>query len=221
MTAFLRRRQVALAVLAGLLFAGVLFVQTIPFARMAWASLTGGPGTGLVQDVRQALLRQEAFREALADHEREALRLHRRAGREALQKRHLVEVNLAPFGLPGFRDVFAVRVRTDIVSGKPYTSFVARPGVVASPADAPWFSRQCDEALCRQAVELAVGAYHGALEMGLMTPYRLNVTETFRTSSVSIGREPISTEAWARKTQAMHRKEIGRSFSKLRHGPSP
>jgi hypothetical protein len=221
MTAFLRRRQVALAVVAGLLFTCALIVQTVPFARMAWASVTGGPGTGLVQDVRESLLEQEGFREALAAHEREALRLHRRAGREALQKRHLVEVNLAPFGLPGFRDVFAVRVRTDVVGGTPYTSFLARPGVVASPADAPWFSRQCGGALCRQAIELAVGAYHGALEVGLFTPYRLNVTETSRTSSVSIGREPVSTEAWARKTQAMHRDEVGRSFSKPHHSLSP
>ena len=183
---FLRRHRSVLAAVAGLAMVGALVVQTVPFARMAWASLTGGPGMGLVQDVRESLLEQEGFREALAAHEREALRFHQRAGREALQKRHLVKVNLAPFGLPGFRDVFAVRVRTDVVGGTPYTSFLARPGVVASPADAPWFSRQCDGALCRQAFELAVGAYHGALEMGLFTPYRLNVTESDRTSSVSI-----------------------------------
>jgi hypothetical protein len=221
MTAFLQRHRIVLAVLAGLLFAGVLVVQTVPFARMAWASLTGGPGMGLVQDVRESLLEQEAFREALADHEREAMRRHRQTGATALQERRLVEVDLAAFGLPGFRDVFAVRMRTDIVGGMPYTSFLARPGVVASPADAPWFSRQCDRALCRQAIELAVGAYHGALRMGLFTPYRLNVTETGRTSSVSIGREPVSTEVWARQPRAMHREEIGRSYSRLRHGSSP
>jgi len=209
----LRRNRTSLGIIVIVVVAGVLVVQTVPFARMVWASLTGGPGLGLVQDVRQSLLQQEEFQEVLAAHEEEALRRYRRTGRSVLQKRRLVEVDLTLLGLPGFHDVFAVRVRTDVVDDQAYTSFLARPGVVASQEDAPWFSRQCNGAVCREAIEGAVAAYHGALDAGLLTPYRLNVTERDRTSSVSIGREPISTESWARQSRAMHRQGIGDRFS--------
>jgi hypothetical protein len=65
-------------------------------------------------------------------------------------------------------------------------------------------------------VNLAVRAYHVALDAHLLTPYRLNVTETDRTSSVSIGREPVSTETWAQQSRAMHREGIGDRFSRVR-----
>jgi hypothetical protein len=212
----IRRYRTLFSVLAVLLIAGVLVIQNVPFARMVWASLTGGPGMGLVQDVRESLLEQDEFREVLSAHEEEALRRYRRTGSSALQKRHLVEIDLAPLGLPGFHDVFAVRVRTDVVDDQAYTSFLTRPGVVASQEDAPWFSGQCDRAFCRKAIKLAVRAYHGALDAHLLTPYRLNITETDRTSSVSIGREPVSTETWARQSRAMHHKGIGDRFSRVR-----
>jgi hypothetical protein len=171
---------------------------------------------GLVRDVRQSLLEQEEFREVLSAHEEEALHRYRQTGNSALQKRHLVEIDLAPLGLPGFHDVFAIRVRTDMVDDQAYTSFLTRPGVVASPEDASWFSGQCDGAVCREVVNLAVRAYHGALDAHLLTPYRLNVTETDRTSSVSIGREPVSTETWARQSRTMHREGIGDRLSRVR-----
>jgi hypothetical protein len=212
----IRRYRTLFGVLAVLLIAGVLVIQNVPFARMVRASFTGGPEMGLVQDVRESLLEREEFREVLAAHEEEALRRYRRTGNSALQKRHLVEIDLAPLGLTGFHDVFAVRVRTDMVDDQAYTSFLTRPGVVASQEDAPWFSGQCDGAVCRQAIKLAVRAYHGALDAHLLTPYRLNVTEMDRTSSVSIGREPVSTETWARQSRAMHREGIGDRFSKVR-----
>jgi hypothetical protein len=88
--------------------------------------------------------------------------------------------------------------------------------VVASQEDASWFSGQCDRAFCREVVKLAVRAYHGALDAHLFTPYRLNITETDRTSSVSIGRDPVSTETWARRSRTMHRKGIGDRFSSVR-----
>jgi hypothetical protein len=88
--------------------------------------------------------------------------------------------------------------------------------VVASQEDASWFTSQCDGAVCREVIKLAVRAYHGALDAHLLTPYRLNITETDRTSSVSIGREPVSTETWARQSRAMHHKGIGDRFSRVR-----
>jgi hypothetical protein len=112
--------------------------------------------------------------------------------------------------------VFAVRVRTDVVDDQAYTSFLARPGMVTSQEDASWFSGQCDRAVCREAIKLAVGAYHGALNAHLLTPYRLNITETDRTSSASIGREPVSTETWARQSRKMHREGVGDRFSRVR-----
>jgi hypothetical protein len=181
---------------------------------MGWGALTGGPGIGLVQDVRHALLDQPKFRETIAEHEKEALRRHREGEGASFQRRRLVRVNLKPFGLPGFHDVFAVRVRTDVIEGRAYTSFLARPGAVIDPNAAPFFSGQCGSAMCREFIRALVGTGHQLLEWGVLTPYRLNVTEMDATSNVSIGTEPISTSDWAEQSLALHREGKGRSFTK-------
>jgi len=191
---------------------GTLLVQTVPFAYMAWGAVTGGPGIGLVQDMRQALLSQKPFREMLSRHEEEALARYHRDGVSAYQRRHLVRVNLTPLGLLGFQDIFAVRVRTDVVADTAYTSFLARPGVVSSPGDAPFFSRQCDGSVCKTLVRSLVGTGHALLRWGVITPFRLNITEMDATSSVSIGKEAISTAKWTRRSRQLHHKNIGRSF---------
>ena len=199
----------------GLVLIAAILVQTVPFVGMAWGALTGGPGMGLVQDVRSALLQQEAFRETLIAHEQEAVRRHRVSGTSAHQKRHLTRVNLTPFGLPGFHDVFGVRVRTDIVDGKPYTAFLVRPGVVVSEEDAPFFTRQCESAFCESVVRMLVDIGHGLIERGILTTHRLNVTESDATSRVTLGPEPMPTRDWAQQTRARHQQGQGRPAPKL------
>lgn len=205
--------------LAGTVVLGILLVQTVPFARMAWGALTGGPGIGLVHDVRYTLLQQARFQETIAEHEKEALRRHRGGQGASLQRRRLVRVNLTPFGLPGFYDVFAVRVRTDIVEGTAYTSFLARPGVLIESNSAPFFSGQCESSVCEWFIKGLVGTNYQLLEWGILTPYRLNVTETDATSSVSIGTEPIATSEWAKQSLLLHREGKGRSFSEATTTP--
>lgn len=201
----------AAATLAAVLV-GIVSVQTLPFARMGWAALAG-PDLQVVQDVRRGLLSQEPFRQALRRHERTAVQRHQRGGASAYQKRHLVRVNLTPFGLPGFHDIFAVRIRTDIIEGTPYTSFLARPGVVFHSNDAPFFSRQCESAACETAIYALVSVGRTLLEWGVLTSYRLNVTEMDETSSAQLGREAISTAEWARQSHSLHEQGLGRSFS--------
>jgi hypothetical protein len=200
-----------MATLAAVLV-GIVSVQTLPFARMGWAALAG-PDLQVVQDVRRGLLAQEPFQRMLQEHERATLRRWRRSGDAARQERHLVRVNLTPFGLPGFHDIFAVRVRTDIIEGEPYTSFLARPGVIFDPEAAAFFSGQCGGPVCRGFIQALVKTGHTLLRWGVLTSYRLNVTEMDETSSVQLGREAISTAEWARQSRRLHRQGIGRSFS--------
>jgi hypothetical protein len=202
----------SLTVLTGTVALGVLLVQTFPFASMAWGGLTGGPDIGLAQDVRHALLAQPPFQKMLEEHEEVAIRRHGRGGASSFQRRRLVRINLTPFGLPGFHDVFAVRVRTDIIEGEAYTSFLARPGVVIDPNAAAFFSGQCESSVCKRFIRALVGAGHQLLEWGVLTPFRLNVTEMDATSSVSIGADPVSTTEWARHSRQLHQKGTGRSF---------
>lgn len=212
---FLSRNRMLAAAAAATLAAvllGIVSVQTLPFARMGWAALAG-PDLQVVQDVRKGLLDQEPFRQALRRHERAAVQRHRRGGASAYQKRHLVRVNLTPFGLPAFHDIFAVRIRTDIVEGEPYTSFLARPGVVFHSNDAPFFSRQCESAACETAIYALVSVGRTLLEWGVLTSFRLNVTEMDETSSVRLGREAISTAEWARQSRRLHEQGLGCSFS--------
>jgi len=199
--------------LAGAVALGILVVQTVPFAHMAWGALTGGPSIGLVQDVRHALLDQAPFQEMLAEHERQALRQGRKGGGSSFQRRRLVRINLTPFGLPGFHDVFAVRVRTDIIEGQAHTSFLVRPGAVIDPNAAAFFSGQCESSVCKRVIRTLVGTTHRLLEWGVITPFYLNVTEMDATSSVSLGTEPIATSEWAEQSLILHREGEGHSFS--------
>jgi len=180
---------------------------------MAWGALTGGPGLSLVQDLRGELLDQRRFRRMLARHERTALQRYRSDGAEVYQRRHLIRINLTPLGLPGFHDVFAVRVRTDIIGGQALTSFLARPGVVLDPEAAEFFSGQCGESrTCQFLISSLVYTGHTLLRWDLLTSYRMNVTEMDATSSVLIGTEAISTSRWARRTYQLHQEGTGRSF---------
>jgi hypothetical protein len=203
----------SLIVLAGAVALGILVVQTVPFVHMAWGALTGGPDLGLVQDLRGELLQQRRFRQMLTRHEQTALQRYRSEGTEVYQRRHLVRIDLTPLGLPGFHDVFAVRVRTDIAEGQALTSFLVRPGVVVDPDAAKFFSGQCGEGrTCQVLMSSLVYAGHTLLRWGLLTPYRMNVTEMDPTSSISIGTEAISTSRWACRTNQLHQEGIGRSF---------
>jgi hypothetical protein len=206
------RTKWLLGITGSLLLIAVLLVQTVPFVGMAWGALTGGPGLGVVRDMRGALLQQDAFRQTLVEHEQEAVRRYRASGSAAYQRRHLVRVNLTPLGLPGFHDVFAVRMRTDVVDGVPKTAFLARPGVVASDEDAPFFTRQCASNLCKQTLRAAIGFGHALIERGILTTYRLNITESDATSRVTLGPRPMSTATWARETRERHRSGQGRPF---------
>jgi len=209
---FLSRHRWSAGAVTAFVVLSIVLVQTVPFVGMGWASLTGGPDLSVVRDMRHTLVQQQAFREMLAKHERRAIARHRRTGDPAYQRRRLVRVNLAPLGLPGFHDVFAVRVRTNIVDGQAYTSFLARPGVIFHPNDAPFFSRQCETSVCETLIRSLVGVGQALLRRGVLTPYRLNITEMDATSSVSIGTEPVSTSTWANESSRMHRQGKGRSF---------
>ncbi len=209
------RARWLLGLTGGLVLIALVLIQTVPFIGMAWGSLTGGPGLGLVRDLRGELLQQEAFRQTLRQHEQEAVRRYQASGRTAYQRRHLVRINLTPLGLPGFHDIFAVRVRTDLVEGAPKTAFLARPGVAFSEDDAPFFTRQCEGAFCERVLRVLIGTGRGLMEWGVLTPYRLNITESDATSTVSIGPDPIATATWAEQTRKRHRQGKGRSVANL------
>lgn len=207
------RARWLLGVAGGLILLGIVLVNTVPFFGMAWGALTGGPGLGLIRDIRSDLLAQEAFTQVLTEHEREALRRYRTSGAEAYQRRHLIQVNLTPLGLPGFHDIFAVRVRTDIVKGQPYTAFLVRPGVVPSENDAPFFARQCGSAVCKKIIRAGVAFGHGLINWGILSTYRLNITGSDATSSAVLGTSPVSTSKWARQSRELHHSQRGTSFT--------
>lgn len=207
------RTRWLLGLASGFVLFSIVLINTVPFFGMAWGALSGGPGLGLIRDIRSDLLAQEPFMQTLTKHEQEALRRYKTSGTTVYQRRHLVRVNLTPFGLPGFHDIFAVRVRTDIVKKQPYTAFLVRPGVVPSENDAPFFSRQCETIVCKKIIRGMVDFGYGLINWGILSTYRLNITGSDATSSVMLGTSPISTSKWARQTRQMHHSERGTSFT--------
>lgn len=211
------RTRWVIGFVGGFFLLSIILINTVPFLGMAWGALSGGPGLGLIRDIRHDLLVQEPFVQTLTDHEQEALHRYRASGTTVYQRRHLVQVNLTPLGLPGFHDIFAVRVRTDIVKKQPYTAFLVRPGVVPSENDAPFFSRQCESVVCKKIIHGMVAFGHGLVNWGILSTYRLNITGSDATSSVMLGTSPLSTSKWAHQTRQMHHSGRGNSFT----SPSP
>mgnify|MGYP006934453215 FL=1 len=207
------RARWVLSFVGGFVLLSIILINTVPFFGMAWGALSGGPGLGLIRDIRHDLLAQKPFVQTLTEHEQEALRRYRASGTTVYQRRHLVKVNLTPLGLPGFHDIFAVRVRTDIVKKQPYTAFLVRPGVVPSENDAPFFSRQCETTICKKVIRGMVAFGHGLINWGILSTYRLNITGSDATSSVMLGTSPVSTSKWARQSRQMHLSERGTSFT--------
>jgi hypothetical protein len=90
-----------LGLAGGFVLVSIVLINTVPFFGMACGALSGGPGLGLIRDIRSDLLAQEPFVQTLTKHEQEALQRYRTSGTTVYQRRHLVQVNLTPLGLPG------------------------------------------------------------------------------------------------------------------------
>lgn len=161
--------------------------------------------------IRNSLLFQKRFRDLLADHEKQAIIQFQQTGNDTLVKRYVYRTSIAMFDLPSFSDDWVTWVRTDIVDSRPQTSFLIRLGLIGDHRSGRFFGSQCDTIVCNISMKTLGMANHAAFDLGLLKPFRLNITESDDTSSIS--RKRLRVSGWKKMVEQRHQTGLGISFS--------
>jgi hypothetical protein len=168
------------------------------------------PGTHHIDRIRNDLLGQESFINMLAVHENEGLSRFKQDGQRSYLKRYVHKTPTSMFDLHSFHDYWQVWVRTDIVDGRPLTSFLVRLGLIKDTNAETFFSKQCGSRLVASAMRACLSLYNSMFDWGVFKPIRLNITEADQTSSVS--RVRIKQQEWSEAVRKQHQQGVGVAF---------
>ena len=168
------------------------------------------PDSGHLARIRNDLQSQAGFMNMLVKHENLAVQRFNTRGEPLWIKKYIHKTPTSMFDIHSFHDFWEVWVRTDIVNGKPLTSFLIRLGLIKDANAEGFFSNQCGNALCKTAMQSLLGIYNKMFDWGIFQPIRFNITETDDTSTVSRAR--LELEQWHDMVGKMHAQERGISF---------
>lgn len=146
----------------------------------------------------------------LVKHERLAVKRFSSTGESIFVKKYIHKTPTSMFDIHSFHDFWEVWVRTDIVNGKPFTSFLIRLGLIKDSNAEGFFSNQCSNGFCKTVMKSLLDIYNKMFDLGIFRPIRLNITEIDDTSTVS--RERLGLKEWNEMVWKIHQKEKGISF---------
>lgn len=146
----------------------------------------------------------------LVAHEKEALNRFKQDGQRSYLKKYVHKTPTSMFDLHSFHDYWQVWVRTDIVDGRPLTSFLVRLGLIKDTNAETFFSKQCSSRLVASAMRVGLSLYNSMFDWGVFKPIRLNITESDQTSSVSRAR--IKQQEWSEAVRKQHQQGVGIAF---------
>jgi hypothetical protein len=185
------------------LISGIAFFYFRNVSMLLAAALTHtNPPFSYLTDVRKTLLDQKDFQRMLKQHEAIALARFKGTGNTPYTKRHIYKLPMSMFDMPFFHDYWETWVRTDIVQGLPRTSFLIRLGIIKEKNDISFFSNQCQSKTGKTALRFLISAYNKFFDWGILKPYRINITESNKTSS--IGSKRLSLEKWNDMVEKLH-----------------
>jgi hypothetical protein len=172
------------------------------------------PDSGHLTRIRNDLQSQDGFISMLVKHERIAVQRFNHAGEYLFVKKYIHKTPTSMFDIHSFSDFWEVWVRTDIVNGKPLTSYLIRLGLIKDTNAEGFFSNQCSNHFFKTVLESILGIYNKMFDWGIFKPVRLNITETDDTSTVS--RERLDLKEWNEMVGNIHKEGKGTSFTKLK-----
>ncbi len=168
------------------------------------------PGPEHISRIRNDLQNQKGFIVMLVKHEKAAIKRFNETGDTLLVKKHIYKTPTSMFDIHTFHDFWEVWVRTDIVDGRPLTSFLVRLGLIKDPNAESFFSNQCNSRFCRTIMRSLLTIYNKMFDWGIFKPIRLNITEIDDTSTVS--RQRVELNEWNEMVGRIHRQGKGKSF---------
>lgn len=192
-----------------LLCSSILAMTHRNLAGLLWSALTHQlPGFHHVQRIREDLLSQRRFVKLLANHEQKAMDLFQSHGKSTHVKRYVYRTPISMFDLPSFTDYWETWIRTDIVNNNPQTSYLIRLGIIGDERSGSFIGKQCNTKLCRVTMQSLGSINHMIFDLGIMKPFRLNITEADETSSVS--RKRLLVKEWNAVVERRHRSGQGK-----------
>jgi hypothetical protein len=168
------------------------------------------PDSGHLSRIRNDLQSQENFMNLLAEHEKIAVQRFSNTGASLFVKKYIHKTPTSMFDIHSFHDFWEVWVRTDIMNGKPLTSYLVRLGLIKDTNAEGFFSNQCNSGFCKTAMKSLLGLYNKMFDWGIFKPIRLNITELDDTSTVS--RERLELKRWNEMVGKIHEQKRGISF---------
>ncbi len=160
------------------------------------------PDPGHAVSIREELQAQADFMQLIKRHEDRALARYRSAGDSVFVAREIYRVD-ASFFLPmPLYDDWEVWIRTDIVGGRPATSFLIRLGLIKDENMPLFFGDQLKSSWARSLFQSVIHGYNRCHDRGYFLPIRLNITDD---ATTSISRERLALEAWHRQSAVIHR----------------
>jgi hypothetical protein len=172
------------------------------------------PDSDHIVRIRNDLQSQDSFIQMLAKHEKLTIKRFEESREILFVKKYIHQTPTSMFDIHAFHDFWEVWVRTDIVNGKPLTSYLVRLGLIKDTNAESFFSNQCNSGFCKSFMIFMVGTYNKMFDWGIFNPIRLNITEINETSSVS--RKRIALNEWNEIANKIHKREVGISFLNFR-----
>jgi len=168
------------------------------------------PNSSHLSRIRNDLLEQDNFIDILIKHEEETLNRFKQRGEKSFVKKYIYKTSTPMFDIHAFHDYWETWVRTDVINGRPLTSFLIRLGLIKDTNAKSFFSNQCTFKICKSIMKSIVSVYNKMFDWGIFKPIRLNITELDETSFVS--RNRITKTEWNEMVKKIHQKGSGKTF---------
>jgi hypothetical protein len=187
------------------------------YATLGYSSLTRHLVYHPVIAFRRHLLDRKSFRKMLVKHEKKTILAYQNGGPASLFNMYHYRINVDVYSLHTFYDIWETYIRTDIVNGRPLTSFMIRLGFVPDRNAEAFFSKQMNKThgkTSADAVKTFLSFGNWLFDIGVLSFVRLNITESDETSSITGKRYGTKIENWERQVKTLHQSGKGTSFSK-------
>lgn len=172
------------------------------------------PPISKVETFRNVLLKQPDFIKLLHQHQETTINNHKKSYLQMYLHKTSISAMISPVAeildFPKTRDTWQVWVKTDVINGKPYTSFLVRIGTIKDEKSVNLFSNAQKNTFAKRFVSAFINGYNKLYDWGILHPIRYNITEMNATSNTDF--KILQREDWEKSSYQLHLKGIGKSF---------
>lgn len=172
------------------------------------------PPISKVENFRNFLLKQPNFIELLHQHQQKTVNNHKNTYLQMYVHKTSISAMISPMAelvdFPKSYDNWQVWVKTDVIDGKPYTSFLVRIGTVKDEKAVDFFSNQQKSSIGKIVFSKFINGYNKLYAWGILHPIRYNITEMNATSNTDF--KILQKENWEKLSYQQHLKGLGESY---------